>query len=82
MESIRRCGTSGNREERLDFVRFLLSHGANPNASTSRGITALMIADRVGSREAAELLSAHGAKVFDATDLRSKAALTWIDANL
>jgi hypothetical protein len=70
------------RENLVNFVRYLIAHGAKPAFTTENGVTTLMIADRVGSKEAADLLKKHGAKNYDLSDMRVKAALTRIDAEL
>ena len=47
----------------LAWVRFLLQHGANPNADDKKGVTPLMIASNLGFAEGIEALLDAGARV-------------------
>lgn len=46
----------------LEAVRLLLKNGADVNAKTRDGKTALKYAQKTGHKEIGELLKAHGAK--------------------
>jgi ankyrin repeat protein len=61
-----------NNQEPVDVVRFLIQHGADPNASTSDGTTPLHLAARNGSIEVATELLAHGARVDARTNYEQK----------
>ncbi len=62
------------------FLRLLLTKGADPNLADKYGITPLMMADRVGSEEAAAMLKKVGARPFDPKDPKTQAAFVRIDA--
>ncbi len=72
----------GNDDHSLKIVTFLLTKGAAPNFADAYGETAMMIADRAGFTEAQALLTAAGARPFDPSDPKVKAALVRIDAVL
>jgi ankyrin repeat protein len=48
--------------KRIDLVKFLLAHGADPNVKNARGETPLSIALRPGYEKIAVLFKAAGAK--------------------
>lgn len=54
--------TAGNK---IEIVKLLLEEGANPQIKEHRGITPLMIAQKHGFTEIAEILEAHIAKKSD-----------------
>lgn len=62
------------------FLGLLLTKGADPNLADKYGITPLMMADRVGSEEAAAMLKKVGARPFDPQDPKTLAAFVRIDA--
>lgn len=77
---VEQCGASKAPNPAYDFLRILLTKGANPNLADKYDITPLMMADRVDSEEAANLLKKAGAHPFDAKDPKTQAAFVLIDA--
>ncbi|MNU02311.1 Ankyrin repeat protein [compost metagenome] len=43
---------------RVEVIRLLIERGANPNARDASGVTPLLLAQRMGAKEAVEALSA------------------------
>jgi ankyrin repeat protein len=62
------------------MIEKLLKAGANANAATPEGETALMTAARTGNVEAARVLLAHGASVDARESWRGQTALMWAAA--
>jgi len=50
------------REGNKEAVKFLLDHGADPNAENEQGDTPLALAEKQGHAEVVAMLKAHGAK--------------------
>ena len=65
-----------------ELVRAFTEGGADINAKSTDGITALMVVDRIGGKEMREYLLSKGALDYDRTDMMSKARATKIDAEL
>lgn len=76
---VAQCGYQASNPA-LGFLRVLLTKGADPNLADKYGVTPLMMADRVGSEEAATLLKKVGAHPFDPQNPKTQAAFVRIDA--
>ena len=63
-----------------DLIRAMIEQGANINAESPDGITALMVLDRMGVKDLRGYLILKGAKEYDRNSEISKARGTKIDA--
>ena len=73
----RHAAVSGLRERKRAHDRKLLKAGADANAATTEGETALMTVARTGNVEAAKVLLAHGADVNSKEQWRQQTPLMW-----
>lgn len=75
-------GAEQYRRKQFERLQLILHQGADPNLPDQYGITPMMIASRAADPLVVKILTNAGGKPFDETDLRVKAALIRIDAEL